>query len=117
METFLQDVRYGIRMLAKSPAYTVVAALVLVLGIGSATAIFSVVDAVLLRSQPYPEADRILRVSETDRTSGEWRNAISPANYLDIAAQNQVFSGMAASRGWQGNLTGGGRPERVHMTM
>jgi putative ABC transport system permease protein len=117
METLLHDLRYGVRMLRKSPGFTLVAVLALALGIGSAAAIFSVVDAVLLHSLPYPESDRILRASETERGTGAWRNAMSPANYLDLDSQNHVFSVMAASRGWQGNLTGGDRPERVRLTM
>src|SRR5271154_7096697 len=109
METLMQDVRYGLRMLRKSPGFTMVAAIALALGIASTTAIFSVVDEVLLHPLPYPDSNRIVCLSANGSSS--------PANYLDWAAQNHVFSSMAASRGFPGNLTGGERPERVRFTM
>jgi putative ABC transport system permease protein len=117
METLLQDVRYGLRMLRKSPGFTFIAVAALALGIASTTAIFSVVDTVLLHPLPYPDAKGILSVSESDRTTGEVGGAPSPANYLDWQAQNHVFAYMAASRGWPVNLTGGERAERVRGTM
>src|SRR5580698_1231846 len=117
METLLQDIRYGLRMLRKSPGFTFVAAAALALGIASTTAIFSVVDAVLLHPLPYPDSGRILSVRESDRTTGEPQDGPSPANYLDWQAQNHVFSYMAASRGWPVNLTGGDRAERVRGVM
>jgi putative ABC transport system permease protein len=117
METFLQDIRYGWRMLRKSPGFTFVAVAALALGIASTTAIFSVVDTVLLHPLPYPDANRILTVSESDRTTGEGGESPSPANYLDWQAQNHVFAYMAASRGAPVNLTGGERPERVRGVM
>ena len=115
MNTILTNLRYAFRVLRKSPGFTLVAAVTLALGIASTTAIFSVVDQVLLHSLPYPHSDRIVYVSQTDRPTGEG-DATSPANYLDWLAQNRVFSQMAASRGWQGNL-GGERPERIRITM
>lgn len=117
METLLQDVRYAWRMLRKSPGFTAVACLALALGIASTTAIFSVVDVVLLHSLPYPESNRIVVIGQASRASGVSYGNMSPANYLDLAAQNHVFSRMAASRGWQANLTGGDRPERLRSTM
>ena len=117
METLLQDVRFGLRMLHKSPGFTAVAIIALALGIASTTAIFSVVDAVLLHPLPYPQADRILNVSESQRSSGEGGGSPSPANYLDWAGQNHVFASMAASRGWPVNITSGDRPERARGTM
>jgi putative ABC transport system permease protein len=113
METMLQDVRYGFRMLRKNPGFTVVAVIALALGIASTTAIFSVVDEVLLHPLPYPDSGRIVALGTTQRSTGAHWSSASPANYLDWAAQNHVFSYMAASRGFQGNLTGGERPERV----
>jgi putative ABC transport system permease protein len=117
MESLRQDIRYGWRMLRKSPGFTFVALVALALGIASTTAIFSVVDTVLLHPLPYPDADRILSVSESQRSTGEGGGAVSPANYLDWATQNHVFSYMAASRSWPLNLTGGDRPERVRGTV
>jgi putative ABC transport system permease protein len=117
MQTLLQDVRYGWRVLRKSPGFTAIAVIALAIGIASTTAIFSVVDVVLLHPLSYPNANRILSVSESQRSTGEGGGALSPANYLDWAAQNHVFAYMAASRGWPVNLTGGDRPERVRGTM
>jgi putative ABC transport system permease protein len=115
MNSLLQDLRYATRQLARNPGFTAVAVIALALGIGSTTAIFSVVDQVLLHPLPYPDADRIVNVSQTlgDTIAGD----SSPANYLDWAAQNHVFAGMAASRGWQGSMTAGERPERIRGTM
>ena len=117
METLLQDLRYGLRMLRKSPGFTLVAVIALALGIASTTAIFSVVDTVLLHPLPYPDSARILSVSESQPSTHEGGDAVSPANYLDWAAQNHVFSYMAASRGWPVNLTDGDRPERLRGVM
>jgi len=118
METLVLDVRFGLRMLRKTPAFTAVAIIALALGIASTTAIFSVVDVVLLHPLPYPQADRILRLGESQRSTGQGGgDSASPANYLDWAAQNHVFASIAASRGWPVNLTGGDRPERVRGVM
>src|SRR5690349_4214892 len=111
MESLIKDIRYTGRMLRKSPGFTVVAVIALGLGIGSTTAIFSVVDTVLLHPLPYPESNRIVSLWQTTRSDGD-RSSASPANYLDWVARNHSFSLMAASRGFQGNLTGGDRPER-----
>jgi len=117
METLLQDVRYGWRMLRKSPGFAIVAVIALALGIASTTAIFSVVDVVLLHPLPYPDANRILSVSESQRSTGQGGNSPSPANYLDWQTQEDVFSYMAASRGWPVNLASGDGPERVRGVM
>src|SRR2546423_1704067 len=105
----LQDLRYAMRQLWKNPGFTAVAVIALALGIASTTAIFSVVDEVLLHPLPYPEANRIVAVSQTTRSTGAWYYDSSPANYLDWVAQNHVFSAMAAGRAWQGNLADGER--------
>ncbi|MGA9354863.1 MAG: ABC transporter permease [Terriglobales bacterium] len=115
MSGLLQDIRYALRQLARNPGFTAVAALALALGIGSTTSIFSVVDQVLLHPLPYPDSDRLVKVSQT--FEGKTTDDGSPANYLDWAAQNHVFSEMAASRGWPGSMTAGDRPERVKGTM
>ena len=116
MSNLLQDLRYGLRMLRKSPGFTVIALVALVLGIASTTVIFSVVDGILLHPLPYPDSDRILTVAHTVRSTGVSRRAASPGNYLDWQSQNGVFSHMAASRGTQANLSDGDRPERVRTT-
>jgi len=117
VESLLQDIRYGMRMLRKSPGFTAVAVVVLALGIGSTAAIFSVVDRVLLHPLPYPDSDRIVVLGQTMRSAGGVGEASSPANYLDWVRENHVFSQMAASRGGQANLTVGNRPERVRTTV
>jgi putative ABC transport system permease protein len=115
MPTLLQDLRYALRQLRRSPGFTAVAVITLALGISATTAVFSVVDQVLLHPLPYPDSDRILKVSQT--FEGISTNDASPANYLDWVSQNQVFAEMAAARGWQGSLSTGDRPERVRGSM
>ncbi len=117
MTGLLQDARYALRQLRKTPGFTAVAVMTLALGIASTTAIFSVVDTVLLHSLPYPDSDRILDVSSSQRSTGLGGGAVSPADYLDWAAQSDVFMHMAASRGWPVNLSAGDRPERVRGTL
>lgn len=117
MGTLLQDVRYGARMLRKYPGSTAIAVIALGLGIASSTAIFSIVDQVLLRPLPFPKADQILEVTQSERSTGAWKADASPANYLDWLARNHVFAEMAAERGWQANLTGDDRPERIRTSM
>jgi putative ABC transport system permease protein len=117
METTLRDLRYGFRMLRKDFRFTVVALIALMLGIASTTVIFSVINGVLLRPLPYPAADRLVTVTPTIRSTNTSRDATSPANFLDWAAQNSVFEAMAASRGWQGNLSEGDAPERLRVAM
>jgi putative ABC transport system permease protein len=116
MSNLFQDLRYGLRMLRKTPGFTIIALAALILGIASTTVIFSVVDGILLHPLPYPDSDRILTVAHTVRSTGISRHAASPANYLDWQEQNDIFSHMAASRGAQANLTDGDRPERVRTT-
>jgi putative ABC transport system permease protein len=104
----LQDLRYGVRTLSKSPSFVIVSLLTLALGIGANTAIFSFVDGVLLKPLPYADADRIMRVLE--KPPGAPRNGISTLNYLDWSHQNTVFEYMAAQRGGSATLTGKGDP-------
>ncbi len=114
MSGVLQDLRYAVRQLRKGPGFTVVAVVTLALGIGATTAVFSVVDQVLLHPLPYPGSDRLARFTETFQGVDGYT---SPANYLDFLAQNHVFADMAASRAWQGSLSTGDRPERTQGTM
>src|SRR5215475_10769009 len=112
-EEMYQDLRYGARMLLKKPGFTLIAVMTLALGIGANTAIFSVVNAVLLRSLPYQNADELVAVYSTNtRNEGEW--ATSPVAYINLRDHNSVFTEMAAvdNRTWGANLTGGGEPER-----
>ena len=112
MDVLSQDVRYGARMLAKSRGFTAVAVLSLALGIGATTAIFSAVNAVLLRPLPYKDPERVVKVATYNPwTDGWW--AVSPANFLDWREQNRVFEGMAAIAGLNVTLTGGEDPEKI----
>ena len=113
METFIQDVRYALRTLQRSPGFVAVAVLSLALGIGANTAIFSVVETVLLRTLPYADGDRLVMVWEDASFAGFPRNTPAPANYADWKAQNRSFQDMAATAGVTFNLTGDGDPERV----
>ena len=117
MTGLLQDFRYALRQLRTNPGFAAVAVATLALGIAGVTAIFSVVNVVLLNPLPYVDANRIVSVSQTNRSTGEWTDNCSPANYLDLVARNHVFSGMAAGRGWQANLSEGDRPERIRAMM
>ena len=99
MNTLIQDLRYAWRILLKNPGFTFAALVTLALGIASSTAIFSVIDGVLLHPLPYPESEKILTLSQTVRSTGIETQASSPANYIDWLAQNDVFSYMAAARG------------------
>src|SRR5688500_3483043 len=110
---FLQDLRYGLRMLVKNPGFTAVAVIALALGIGANTAIFSVVNTVLLRPLPYKDPERLVMVFEDSRAHGYPRDTPTAANYIDWRDQNQVFESMAAIAGGSFNLTGVGDPERI----
>lgn len=113
MESLIKDIRYGIRSLSKHPGFTCVAVLTLALGIGANTAIFSVVNAVLLRTLPFQDPDRLVMVWEDASYAGFPRNTPAPANYADWKAQNHVFEDMATFDQRSFNLTGDGEPEKV----
>ncbi len=113
METLWQDLRYGARMLAKSPGFTLVAVVTLALAIGANTAIFSVVEAVLLRPLPYSDADRLVYVWESNPKRNRGTNVVGPANYVRWRERNQSFESLPAFSAWTANVTGAGEPERV----
>jgi putative ABC transport system permease protein len=106
-ETFVQDARFGLRSLARSPGFAATAVGALALGIGASSAIFSVVDAVLLRPLPYADADRLVAVLHRGV------NPVAPANFLDWRAASSTFDGLGAAESWAPNLTGGERPEKI----
>ena len=112
MQTLLQDLRYAIRMMMNNRAFSVVAVLVLALGIGANSVIFSVVNAVLLRSSPYPDSGRIMMVFESN-IQRRTREAVAAGNFLDWRDQNHVFENLATYREETFNLTGADRPERA----
>jgi putative ABC transport system permease protein len=113
METLWQDLRYGFRMLARNPGFTVVAVLTLALGIGANTAIFSVVNAVLLRPLPYHDPESLVMVWETDSNRNVNEEWVSPPNFLDWSSQNRVFQHMAAFTVRSFNLSGVEEPQRL----
>src|ERR1051325_3053168 len=111
--TTVADIKFGARMLLKSPMMTFVALFALTLGIGANTAIFSVVNAVLLRSFPYTEPERLVLVWEKREGGRTDQNVINLGNFYDWKEQNQVFSDMAAFFDRSFNLTSDGEPEEV----
>ena len=111
MSSVLRDVRHSARALRHSPGFTAIAILTLAIGIGANTAIFSFVDAMLLKPLPYPDADRIVRVMEKP-PRGE-RNGISTLNFLDWQKDNTVFDFMSAQTGDAVTLTGGSEPVQL----
>jgi putative ABC transport system permease protein len=113
LEILLQDVRYAARMLANRPGFTLVAALTLALGIGANTAIFSFVEAVLLRPLPYRHADRAVVLWESSNARLRRHNTVGPANFLDWRDQAKSFEEMAAFYDTRANLTGAGEPEEL----
>ncbi len=113
METLWQDLRYGFRMLARNPGFTVVAVLTLALGIGANTAIFSVVNAVLLQPLPFRDPDRLIIVNETARRGTVQLRPVSYPDFLDWSEQSQTFEELAAFSPNNYTLTGDGEAERV----
>ncbi|HEY1464851.1 MAG TPA: ABC transporter permease, partial [Terriglobales bacterium] len=114
MDTLLQDLHYGLRMLRRSPGFTVVAVLTLALGIGACTAIFSVVDTVLLRPLPYYKPDQLVTVTETLPKMGADEIGVAPGEYQDYRNQSSSFSQVAAYQSDSFNLTGAAQPVRVN---
>src|SRR5215216_4228314 len=119
MTTFLHDLKFGARLLAKTPGFTIVAALSLALGIGANTTIFTLVNAVLLNPLPVEDPAQLVSVWTTDERN---QNAagfggflqISPMNFRDLREKNDVFSGLAGHFGVPLNITGGtGNPEQI----
>jgi len=114
MQTLWQDLRYGARTLAKNRAFTAVAVLTLALGIGANTAIFSYLDAWVIKPLPYPQADRLVVLEAHDKKKGWTRNSVtSTADFFDFQKQNASFEQTAAWTSWNFNLTGDGPPELV----
>ena len=114
LETLLQDLRYGIRALLKKPGFTATAVIALALGIGANTAIFSVINGVLLRSLAYADPDSVVTVWERSVRGTRPTNVVSPANFLDWQKQSTSFEHMGAVMEQRANLTGGGGdPEEI----
>jgi putative ABC transport system permease protein len=113
METIIQDVKFGLRMLVKSPSLSIVATIALALGIGANTAIFSVVNAVLLRPLPFPNSDQLVALFETDQQQGRIRGSHSYPNFFDLRSQNTVFEKVACYYSSDFIMTGRGEPARL----
>ncbi|MGB9467459.1 MAG: ABC transporter permease, partial [Candidatus Acidiferrum sp.] len=112
-ETLLQDVRYALRILRSSPGFTAVAILTLALGIGANTAIFSVIDSVLLRPLPYRDPAGLVMLWENNSQHPNPHNTVSPPDFLDWQSRNSVFTEMASIFDQHANLTGNGLPQEV----
>src|SRR6185295_72173 len=114
MDELRQDLRVGIRMLRRSPAFAIVAVLTLAVGIGANTAIFSVLRSVLLRPLPYSHPEQLVQIWADHRAIGraepEW---LAPPEYFDYRDQNKTFSAMAAYTGWGPDITSSGDPESL----
>ena len=111
MSNFLSDVRYALRMLRRQPGFAIVATLTLALGIGASTAIFTVVNGVLLRPLPYRDPDRLVQLFHG--RNGRLSMTFSPPNFVDVTTQSGVFSGATAITPSTANLTGTGDPQQV----
>src|SRR3984957_2040321 len=114
MRTILQDIRYGLRVLAKNPGYAAVAILTLALGIGFNSAIFSLVDAIILRPLPYPDPEQLVGLGQWRNQQGEGyiQTGVSAPNIEEIA-KTGIFQHVAYYRGSRFNITEGSRPESV----
>jgi len=113
MDAFLKDLRYSTRRLARTPGFTAIVLLTLALGIGANTAIFSVVNGVLLRALPYPESDRLITVEHFYPSLNNLRAPVSVPGFRDYRARTRLFQHAAVETGWAPNLTGHGDPERL----
>jgi putative ABC transport system permease protein len=112
LETLLQDLRYGLRQLKRNPGFTAVVVLTLALGIGGNTAMFSVIDAVLLRPLPYKDSHQLVSISSSNSILS--KNPISPLAFSEIKHQTNVFQDLALHSAWGAKLTGPGDPERAY---
>src|SRR3989449_2621941 len=113
IEDFFMDIRLGVRTLRKNPGFTTVVVLTLALGIGANTAIFSVINSVLLQALPYHDPDSLVMVWESNSQHPNPHNTVSPPNFLDWQSRNTVFSNMAYVADVRNNLIGNGDPEEV----
>src|SRR6185369_470062 len=111
MGTLLQDLRYGLRMMLKSPGVTAIAIGTLALGIGINTAVFSLVDVLMFRPFPYPHAERLVQIWENNLPKGWDESSVAAANFRDWQSESRSFEAMALYVSENFALTGGGDPE------
>src|SRR5688572_19813026 len=116
MNSLLQDVRFGLRVLWKRPGFTAVALAVLALGVGTSTAIFSVVNAVLIRPLPYPGAERVIAFDAVNPPKGVTESNMSAPDFTDWKAQSRSFEALSIYATGDVNMTGGDEPERIGAT-
>src|SRR3954451_13960161 len=112
METLMQDIKYGVRVLVKSPGFTIVAVLALMLGIGANSAIFSVVNTILLRPLPYKDPEQLVLINH-NYPKLDLKASVSNPGYAHYRDTAKSFSSIAALDGWRVNLTGDGEPEQL----
>src|SRR3954454_8457385 len=113
MDTLLQDIRYALRVCVRTPGFTIVAVLALALGIGANTAIFTIVNAVLLERLPFRDSSRIVVLWEANARNPGHMNVLGPSQFLRWSDRQSSFDGMAGLVDTAANLTGGGDPEEV----
>ena len=115
MNTFFRDLRYAVRLLIKSPGFTAVALLSIALGIGANTTVFSVINAVLLRSLPYKDPSSLVLLWGDTRSEGNLRkhNQVSATDVADFRSQSSAFEDIATYGNWNAIMSGEGEPERV----
>jgi putative ABC transport system permease protein len=113
MENLRGDIRYAFRNLLRRPGFTLIAVLTLALGIGANTAIFSAINALLLKPLPFPELDRVVAIWDKLPSRGVLHNEVAAGNFFDWQSQNQSFEQLALYRWWNANLTGIDTPERI----
>src|SRR5688572_9794656 len=116
MRTF-RDVQYAIRKLTRSPGFTVVVVLTLALGIGASTAVFSVVNAVVLRPLPYPESQQLVRITSELRGFGAIDTGVSAPELSDYQSRTDLFTSVAGLLPFSANVTSGNEAERVEMML
>src|SRR5215210_28735 len=115
MDSIIKDIRYGVRGMLKNPGFTAIVVITLALGIGASTAIFSVVNSVLLRRLPYRTAERIVAIQELSPNPAGKRVQVTSANFLDWRAQNTVFEQLAAIKTVTSNLALSDHAERIDL--
>src|SRR5829696_1086783 len=113
MESLLGDIRYALRNLLRRPGFTLIAVVTLAVGIGANTAIFSAINALLLKPLPFPELDRVVAIWDKQPSQGITHNEVTFANYRDWQSQTKSFEHLALYRWWSANLTGIDPPERI----
>src|SRR3979411_984917 len=113
MDSFLADLRYAVRLLSRAPGFSLAVVVILALGIGSNTAIFTVLDKTVIRPLPYRDPDRLAMLWEDFSAFGVPKQRVSPATFLDWKKRTHVFQEVAAYRASSFNLSGDGPPEEV----